>query len=217
MGGWEWESGCGGGGGAVGEGRWGRQGGWTRGGHPRRALRRPHPYHDTCNTTPSPAESARFLDGEHFFSLRHLSYPTKPHAFRRERGHAHGTVRGPAKSAAEPKLSQTPHLPDGCLGFRWGGTSGLPDATPFQTNHPSAPAKPHDLPASAWACPWEMLKTLWVVRRCLQREQTPHLPDGCLGNCPKPSDSLSLSLLFMHGQTLYAHVRPIHSNPSVPP
>ena len=42
-------------GGMTGEGRWGRQGGWTGGGHPRRALRHPHPYHDDYNTNPFPS------------------------------------------------------------------------------------------------------------------------------------------------------------------
>ena len=52
-----------------------------RGGRGRCALRRSHPCNDVCNTTPFPAESTRFLGGEHFFPLSHPSPPKEPHDF----------------------------------------------------------------------------------------------------------------------------------------
>ena len=52
-----------------------------RGGRGRCALRRSHPCNDVCNTTPFPAESTRFLGGEHLFPLSHPSPPKEPHDF----------------------------------------------------------------------------------------------------------------------------------------
>ena len=98
---------------------------------------------------PFPAESARFLNGGHFFHcticLIQRNHMLSGGSVGTPMGDA-GPLRGRINRCN--RLIMMPHPPAGCLGFRWGGISGLPDATSFQTNHPSAPAKPHDLPAT---------------------------------------------------------------------
>ena len=83
-----------------------------RGGRGRCALRRSHPCNDVCNTTPFPAESTRFLGGEHLFPLSHPSPPKEPHDFPT-------MLRSPTFPSLYRRLQYNPFPSEEHTIFRW--------------------------------------------------------------------------------------------------